>query len=220
MLPSCLAPNLTARTGKLAQTAVALHLLFRDVCGGDFIEWLDKHIDAAEPIGSGNRMVASLRSLFGVSDKVVNMTISALLIGGRPHDAAWLAVGSHMLTVDTLVHNFMHRTGLLADHNVPHAFGAACNLEGHCAEIIRAAAAQIDARAYDPDYPANFPRLIRSALWQFCARDEFAISNGDRIDDRLLCSGEHCPVAGDSRRIFSERSRQGHRCNRKNAEAE
>ena len=48
------------------------------------------------------------------------MALSSLLLGGGKQRPLWLDVGATFVAVDTLVHNFLHRTGILqrlcADH--------------------------------------------------------------------------------------------------------
>ena len=82
-----------------------------------------------------------------------------------------------MIAIDTLVHNFLHRTGLLEDCGVPHAYGLGCYASGGCADIIRAAALQIDASAFNARFPRVFPRFVQHAIWRFCAADGLNICN-------------------------------------------
>jgi hypothetical protein len=51
-----------------------------------------------------------LRNVYAVSDKVLTMALSGILITGSKHYPAWLEVGVGMAAVDTLVHNYLHRT--------------------------------------------------------------------------------------------------------------
>ncbi len=50
------------------------------------------------------------------------MTLASL-IGGPPGDDDWLAVGTSMFAVDTLVHNVLARTGVLAAFEAAHSYG-------------------------------------------------------------------------------------------------
>jgi hypothetical protein len=65
-----------------------------------------------------------------------------------------------MIAVDTLVHNFLHRTGILHRFQADHAYGLACYQPGGCAEIIETVAHQIDARQFDRRFP-RFPRFVQ-----------------------------------------------------------
>ena len=70
-----------------------------------------------------------------------------------------------MVAVDTLVHNWLHRTGSLRRLDAEHAYGPACYRSGGCASIIEETARRIDARQFCPDGPAFFPRLLQKAIW-------------------------------------------------------
>ena len=48
----------------------------------------------------------------------------------------WHEVGASMIAIDTLVHNFLVRTGILARFDADHSYGAACYQAGGCADII------------------------------------------------------------------------------------
>jgi hypothetical protein len=58
----------------------------------------------------------------------------------------WQQVGASMIAIDTLVHNFLVRTGILARFDADHSYGAACYQAGGCADIMAAVANRIDAR--------------------------------------------------------------------------
>ena len=75
-----------------------------------------------------------------------------------------------MIAIDTLVHNFLHRTGILHRFGADHAYGSGCYRRGGCAEIIEAVAERIDARAFNPAFPAVFPRFVQHAIWRYCAQ--------------------------------------------------
>ena len=116
-------------------------------------------------------LIAPLREIYGVSDKVLTMALSSLLLGAPNRMRLWHEVGASMIAIDTLVHNFLHRTGILHRFGAGHAYGAACYRPGGCAEIIAAVADRIDARAFNPAYPAVFPRFVQQAIWRYCAQE-------------------------------------------------
>jgi hypothetical protein len=99
------------------------------------------------------------------------MALSSLLIGARSHRPVWFETGRVMVAIDTLVHNFLHRTGILESCGTPHRYGPPCYAEGGCAEIIRAAADRIDARSFNPSFPKIFPRFVQHAIWRYCAAE-------------------------------------------------
>jgi hypothetical protein len=192
-LPHCIVPALSMRNGRLAQSAAALYLFLRDVCGGDFISWIDDHLSGSDEPNAA-LIIDALRHIHGVSDKVLSLALVLLLLGGRPGDALWQAAGVQLIVIDTLVHNWLHRSGILNDLDARHTYGPKCYAPNGCADIIRQAALPIDARRYGSDNPPAFPRLIQYAIWRFCAAEAFDICNGNRIDDRKPCSGAGCPI--------------------------
>jgi hypothetical protein len=99
-----------------------------------------------------------------------------------------------MIAVDTLVHNFLHRTGILERLDAAHRYGPACYASDGCAAILDGITAAIDARRFNPAFPANFPRFVQNAVWRFCAEGRLDECNGRRIDDRKRCSRTECPV--------------------------
>ena len=48
-----------------------------------------------------------------MSDKVLTMTLSCILLAAPRGYETWREVGATMIAIDTLVHNFLHRTGIL-----------------------------------------------------------------------------------------------------------
>jgi hypothetical protein len=77
-------------------------------------------------------LIGPLKEIYGVSDKVLMMALSQLFLGASRHRRRWLEVGGSMIAVDTLVHNFLHRTGILAGFRADHAYGVACYRPGGC----------------------------------------------------------------------------------------
>jgi len=61
-----------------------------------------------------------------VSDKLLNMSLACLLLAGDPARKLWIEAGAGMIAVDTLVHNWMHRSGILKRLRSEHPYGAAC----------------------------------------------------------------------------------------------
>jgi hypothetical protein len=131
-----------------------------------------------------------LRHIYGVSDKVLMMTLSSLLLASSK--PLWSEVGASMIAVDTLVHNFLHRTGILHRLGATHPYGAACYRPNGCADIIRTVSTRIDARPFNRTFPQAFPRFVQLAIWRYCAQGNLNICNGKRIDDRHACQNRHC----------------------------
>ena len=51
------------------------------------------------------------------------MVMSQLFLGTAAVRPAWQALGVRMIPIDTLVHNFLHRTGILSRLGAAHAYG-------------------------------------------------------------------------------------------------
>jgi hypothetical protein len=139
-------------------------------------------------------LIAPLKEVYGVSDKVMMMALSQLFLGAPRHRRRWREVGGSMIAVDTLVHNFLHRTGILRRFRADHAYGFACYRSGGCAEIIETVSQQIDARQFDRRFPRTFPRFVQHAIWHYCSQQGLDICNGNRIDDRKRCGNKECSL--------------------------
>jgi hypothetical protein len=195
--------------GHLNQIAYSLYLFIRDVAEGDLVGWIDDRLDQVNDQSAADRLaqvrtalIEPLRNVYGVSDKVLAMALSGILIGAAEVRPKWLQVGVHLIAVDTLVHNFLHRTGILRRFEASHPYGTGCYRAGGCAEIIARAAQQIDARAFNPAFPAIFPRFVQLAIWRYCSQQGFDVCNGNRVDDRHRCQNRHCRLYGICDRIF------------------
>jgi len=198
---ACPLPSHDLRNGHLNQTAYSLFLFIRDLADGDLIGWIDAQLEAAHsPPGPHrlSRMAAALiepmREIYGVSDKVLAMALSSLLLGAPKKMGRWIEVGGRLIAIDTLVHNFLHRTGILARFNANHLYGAACYRPGCCADIIAVVAQQIDARQFNPAFPRIFPRFVQHAVWRYCAQNGLDVCNGNRINDAKRCNNMDCRV--------------------------
>lgn len=200
-IEGCPVPRPRLRNGRLNQTAYSLYLFVRDIAGSDLIGWIDSQLEGAAGSAGANleasrqeALIGPLRNVYGISDKVLTMALSGLLIGARNHRPVWFETGKAMIAIDTLVHNFLHRTGILQDCGISHAYGTACYASGGCAEVIRTVASGIDARAFNRNFPSAFPRFVQHAIWRFCAADGLNLCNGNRIDDRKPCQIDYCYI--------------------------
>ena len=185
-------PSHDLRNGHLNQAAYSLFLFIRDIADGDLIGWIDAQLEAANSPPGPHRLtrmaaalIEPLRGIYGVSDKVLAMALSSLLLGAPKKMVLWAEVGGSMIAIDTLVHNFLHRTGYLQRFNANHLYGAACYRPGGCAEIIQAAAERIDARQFNPCFPQPFPRFVQHAIGHTAARAVliFAMATGSMMND-------------------------------------
>lgn len=202
ILPVCVLPRHDLRNGRLGQTAYSAFLFIKNVADCDFVSWIDQRLQRAgegSALGRTARMrialIAPLRNVFGVSDKVLNMTLASVLLAAPTTKPLWLEAGAAMNAIDSLVHNFLHRTGILRRFQAEHIYGPACYAPNGCADIIMRIAAQIDARKANPSYPKSFPRWVQHAIWRYCTSfGGLDICNGNQIDDRMRCGNKGCPL--------------------------
>lgn len=198
-IDACPLPKPPLRNGRLNQTAHSLYMFVRDLADGNLVGWIDHQLESARGSTTAEleaarqeALIGPLRNVYGVSDKILMMTLSTLLIGAREHRPLWFESGKTMIAVDTLVHNHLHRTGILQESGRPHTYGAGCYGPGGCAEIIRTVARRIDARSLNPVFPKSFARFVQNAIWRFCSGDCLNLCNGNRIDDRHACQIGYC----------------------------
>jgi hypothetical protein len=203
----CPLPRPRLRNGRLNQTAYSLFLFVRDLADNNIVGWIDQQLETAAAMSRldleaarQESLIGPLRNVYGVSDKVLAMALSSLLMSTRERPG-WFETGKSMIVIDTLVHHFLHRTGILHGCGKPHAYGVACYGAGGCAEIIRAISNQIDTRTINPSFPAYWPRWIQHAIWRFCAADGLNLCNGNRIDDRKACQVSYCQLYQKCQRI-------------------
>ena len=205
-IAACPLPDHRLRNGNLNQLAYSLFFFIRDIAEGDLVGWIDAALarpavdnedDRVER--SRNALLDPMRQVFGVSDKVLAMALSMLLLGSNK--PSWMQVGATMIAVDTLVHNFLHRTGILQRVGAAHRYGTACYQEHGCADVIRVISKAIDARQFNRRFPRNFPRFIQGAIWRYCAQGGLNVCNGNKIDDSRPCEQRSCRVYGRCCRI-------------------
>jgi hypothetical protein len=191
----CPLPTHTLRNGRLNQTAYSLYLFIRDITDNDFVGWIEGQLaSATAPARMRHALLDPLRHVYGVSNKVLSMALSVLLMAAPKSMRFGAEVGIGMIAIDTLVHNFLVRTGILRRFNADHLYGPACYRPGGCADIIECVADQIDARQFNPRLPKAFPRFVQHAIWRYCAENGLDVCNGNRINDDARCDNVYCQV--------------------------
>ena len=200
-IEACPLPTHYLRNGRLNQMAYSLFLFIRDIADGDLVGWIDHRLQAADDPASANRLadlrealIGPLREVYGVSDKVLTMTLSGILLAAPEDRPLWIEVGASMIAIDTLVHNWLVRTGILHRFDADHAYGMACYRPGGCASIIETVSGHIDARQFNPAFPRSFPRFVQHAIWRYCSQNGLDVCNGNRIDDRKSCGNVYCQI--------------------------
>jgi hypothetical protein len=116
--------------------------------------------------GCGSPLIGPLRNVYGVSDKVLAMALSSILLGAGQQ----------------------RRLG------ARHPYGDRCYRPGGCADILGFLATEIDARQFNRAFPKTFPRFVQSAIWWYCAENGLGVCNGNRIDDESRCGNGHCQL--------------------------
>jgi hypothetical protein len=213
LIDACPLPSHRFRNGNLSQLAYSLFLFIRDIANGDLIGWIDARLAEAEPgpaDGRIGRMQAAilgpLASVHGASNKVLSMALSDLLVACNGHRPAWGQVGGGLIAVDTLVHNFLVRTGILARARANHRYGPQCYEPRGCAALLSRLSEAIDARQFNSEFPQFFPRYIQRAIWGYCAANGLNVCNGNTINDDLRCQNRDCRLfANCDRRKLTNR---------------
>jgi hypothetical protein len=198
-ISECPLPRLDMRRGGLNIMAFSLFLFIRDVADGDVVGWIDDQLRQANRGTDHGRLsrlrdglIAPLRDVYGLADKVLSMALADLLMATTRTKRHWFETGTSMIAIDTLVHNFLHRTGILRRFDAQHAYGPACYRSNGCADVITQISARIDARHTNSKYPATFPRFVQHAIWRYCAQLELDVCNSNRIEDRKRCGNRGC----------------------------
>lgn len=194
-LPGCPVPRLPLRKGLLNEQAVSLYFFVRDRCHGDIVGFIEgvlaegKHF--LDPVTAQRELLLSeFGRIVGVSRKLASMMLATLLMAVDDWRTDWLAVGRSMVVVDSLVHNFLHRTGILAEYDASHRYGPLCYRPTGCETILRDIVKRLSKR----DCRNWTPRSVQHAIWRFCAAGELAVCNGNNIDDSAPCRLGWCPL--------------------------
>jgi hypothetical protein len=119
------------------------------------------------------------------------MALSSLPLSAGQQRPLWREVGVSLVAVDTLVHNFLHRTGILKRLGAEHPYGVRCYRP---ADALTFWLGSPPARQFNPAFPQTFPRFVQNAVWRYCAANGLDICNGNRIDDGTRCDNRHCQL--------------------------
>lgn len=218
-LLTCPVTEILARKGVLAEAAVGLWLFIRDIAGGDLVSWIDARLVDADlgrdhpgrAVVMRDAVLQSLLGIPGTGPKVWSMILAELLLGADRRRERWVVTGASFVAIDSLVHAYLHRTGILDRLGAAHAYGAACTAPRGCIDVIAGLAARVDAREFNTAFPRVFPRWVQFAIWNWCAAGGLDLCNGNHIDDAQGCHQRFCPAFGNCARlpIASSASRKG-----------
>ena len=127
LIATCVVPRLPLRKGDLNQLALSLFLFIRDACKGNLVRFIDKTLAQVSEEGGeferlGRRaLIKAFKPNFGIGPKLISMSLASLLIAGGRQRSRWVRVGRSMIVIDSLVHNFLHRSGILEAYGSAHA---------------------------------------------------------------------------------------------------
>jgi hypothetical protein len=191
---SCPLPKHPLRNGRLNQTAYALFFFIRDIADSDLVSWIDAQFCGVPQDAATMResLLRPLRHIFGTAYKVLSMALSMVLLSAQDSRTRWHEIGGSMIAIDTLVHKFLHRTGILKRWRAEHSIGPRCYERNGCAGVIEKIADRIDAREFNRAFPSYFPRYVQYAIWRFCAQEELDVCNSNRIVDLKRCQNRWC----------------------------
>lgn len=122
------------------------------------------------------------------------MTLSSILLAAPGNLPVWIEVGASMIAIDTLVYNFLHRTGILRRFDAEQTYGWPATGLAAAPASLRPPPGRIDAQQFNCAFPRSFPRFVQHAIWRYCAQRGLDVCNGNRIDDRKSCGNVYCQI--------------------------
>jgi len=201
LIARCPLPKHRLRNGRLNQSAYSLYFFIRDIADGDLVNWIDWRLSNASPGPERSRLrrwresiFGPLRNVYGIADKVLSMTFADLLLAAQNGRTHWHELGASFVAIDTLVHKFLVRTGIIQTLGHQHPYGPSCYQPRGCAPVVERIARKIDAREFNRSYPPLFPRFVQHAIWRYCAQDAVNVCNSVKIADRKRCQDIYCRV--------------------------
>jgi hypothetical protein len=97
----CPLPTHNLRNGRLNQTAYSLYLFIRDIADNDLVGWIEAQLvsvdspaDSARHARMRSALLDPLRHVYGISDKVLSMALSVLLLAAPRTMKLWAEVGA------------------------------------------------------------------------------------------------------------------------------
>lgn len=107
----------------------SLYFFLRDVCQNDFYRFIQTHFDKGKQAKSQVQdFIQTFSQVYNVGPKLIDMAFSHIYFTQYP---GWdyRRVGAEMVAIDTLVYNFLSRTGTLDEYKKPHKYGPACHTQ-------------------------------------------------------------------------------------------
>lgn len=173
------------KRGNLNQMVFSLFLFLRDVGYNDFYNFIRREFQEKDQKKVGDQdkaFLAQFGQVYHVGPKLIDMGFSHLFFTRIP---GWdyQEIGAEMVANDTLVDNFLARTGTLDEYKRPHKYGLACHTQKGFVGVIEEIAQEIDCRKYNPNYPAYFLRLVQLYIRAYCSMNGENICNGNKCKE-------------------------------------
>jgi hypothetical protein len=170
-------------------------MFLRDAAHGDLVGFIDdclgENDDGRTQAGRATSLIEPFRNVIGVSDKVLSMAFADMLMAAPDGKQHWIEIGASMIAVDTLVHNFLERTGSIR-LGTRHRYGPACYQPNGCADIIEKVAKRLSRRTVNP--VRTTPRILQFKIWFYCSQQGYAVCNGMTVDDNRRCTHRPCSL--------------------------
>ena len=172
-LRSCPLPTFDMKRGALNHMVFSLYFFLRDVAGRNFYAYVRQHFGQGQPSAVTindllDGFIGKITTIANVGPKLAQMALSCLFLTAYP---GWdyRRVGAHIIAVDSLIHNFLHRTGIRTA-TLDHAYGPRCHGQNRCLGVIHDLAKRIDCREFNPTLPPCFPRFVQYHISAYCGR--------------------------------------------------
>lgn len=199
LISACPLPKFVLIKGSTNIKTISFFLWLSDICQGDLISFTDNVIGRYANLptederitGAKDELIELAMLIHGVGSKLANMVLSSFLLSNTRKEN-WLNIGRSMVPVDSLVHNFLHRTGILRFYNSAHPYGPACYVK--CIKIIEDLAREINCTKFSEAYPSFFPRFISFSIWRFSSVGLLDVCNGKNIRKGRCRQNDVCPV--------------------------
>ena len=112
----------------------------------------------------------------------------------RQRRPLWRRSRRDFVAVDTLVHNFVHRTGILRRLGAEHPYGVGCYRPADALTFSGSLAATSTPGSSIRPSPRRFRGSCRMRSGGYCAENGLDVCNGNRIDDRQPLRQRHCQL--------------------------
>jgi hypothetical protein len=206
-LSKCPLPTFDMKRGELNHMAFSLYFFLRDVAGQDFYTYVTEHFgQAGEAITDLlDGFIGKVTTIANVGPKLAHMALSCIFLTAFP---GWdyRRVGAQMIAVDSLVHNFLHRAGILDSYQLDHPYGPRCHAQNGCLGVMQDLANRIDCREFNPTLPANFPRFVQYYIGAYCGQSGGKHLQREQVQAREAEPGLRPPPTAVVRKVAAPKA--------------